>query len=438
MDIWGLAEAGHVGNESADAGKSGNYNVAISENGEVSSTLLVVGDSGCGKSTLLQSFLKPNVTKEPKSTFALENSFARRKNAERNGKSLVHIWELGGDIYEPKLLNIPLTVSTLPNAAIIICLDLSKPQDCFLSMKRWVSLVREHISTKYAELRAGGSQSQTIANEMKETALAAYGSSTGLDSSRVRVCEVPILFVANKNDQFRSKHSSSDRRSLLQVLRFAAHYHGASLVVTSMNDSNSKEVFRMLMNQYCFGVAMKPVCDVTADRTVVVTAGKDSFTNILTDKSAGKTAEEDAKSAFASTESDVNTYITPSGVNKEAWARFETILASVFGAPNPNAGKGPGLSLTEGASSNKQSSEEGSSPGQTRVANDYPEADVDEARAARDLILDQYMQDAARREKLILRSNGGNVVEEGEQETQGGRVNDATEIDDNNRRRARK
>jgi GTPase SAR1 family protein len=61
-------------------------------------TTLFVGDSGSGKSTLIQSFLKPsntkvspyiivfidntndtNFMKAPKSTFALDYNFARRK-----------------------------------------------------------------------------------------------------------------------------------------------------------------------------------------------------------------------------------------------------------------------------------------------------------------------------------------------------------------------
>lgn len=80
---------------------------------------LFVGDSGSGKSTLIQTFLKPSVTKEPKSTFALEYNFARKKggsggkdsNSNSSGRNVAHIWELGGDIYEPKLLEIPVSTN---------------------------------------------------------------------------------------------------------------------------------------------------------------------------------------------------------------------------------------------------------------------------------------------------------------------------------------
>jgi energy-coupling factor transporter ATP-binding protein EcfA2 len=238
MDIWAMADAGHgLGNEATDTNKgaANSNNANMLDLGEESSTVLVVGDSGCGKSTLIQSFLKPNVSKEPKPTFALEYAFARRKNAgKENTKTLAHLWELGGDIYEPKLLSVPLNVPNLSNASVIIVLDLSKPEDCFLSMKRWLTVVREHLNARYNELKNSGSQGNSLAHGMKDRAIGAYNSVTTanenaaaddhsptpaphVDISRLRVSEVPILIIANKNDLFRNKHSAADRRTLLQV-----------------------------------------------------------------------------------------------------------------------------------------------------------------------------------------------------------------------------
>ena len=233
MDIWAMADAGQ-GLEATDTNKgAANSNGAnMLDLGEDSSTVLVVGDSGCGKSTLIQSFLKPNASKEPKPTFALEYAFARRKNAgKENTKTLAHLWELGGDIYEPKLLSVPLNVPNLSSASVIIVLDLSKPEDCFLSMKRWLTVVREHLNARYNELKNSGSQGNASAHAMKDRAISAYNSAAGnasadesaptpaphVDISRLRVSEVPILIIANKNDLFRNKHSSADRRTLLQV-----------------------------------------------------------------------------------------------------------------------------------------------------------------------------------------------------------------------------
>ena len=41
-------------------------------------------------------------------------------------KSIAHIWELGGDIFEPKLLEIPITLKNLTSLTLVVVVDLSK------------------------------------------------------------------------------------------------------------------------------------------------------------------------------------------------------------------------------------------------------------------------------------------------------------------------
>jgi dynein light intermediate chain 2, cytosolic len=258
-DIWSLAETG----EGMVDGKGLNPMEV-----EDASTILVVGDAQCGKSTLIQSFLKPNSSKTPKPTFALEYNFARRKNAgDKGGKTLSNIWELGGDIYEPKLLEIALTTENLLSSSVIIVLDLSKPQDCFESVKSWISCIRGHITSKINLLKNGNNNQQNDVKKLRENAIKQYtttmkisaaatsSSSEGNknealekekekeeiiahpDQKLVKATEIPICIMATKYDLFRNKFNSSDRRTLMQILRFAAHYHGASFLVTSCVDS---------------------------------------------------------------------------------------------------------------------------------------------------------------------------------------------------------
>lgn len=188
-------------------------------------------------------------------------------------------------------------------------------------------------------------------------------------------------------------------------------------MVTSSSEGSNKEIFRSFMNSLCFGVNMKPYYDVAADRAMIVSAGKDSFANILTGKSAGKSGDDDgdrAKSVFASSEADVQAFITATGVNKETWGRFETTLSSVFGAASVTAATGKSANSADSANSN---GDDGTA-GKAGANNEYPEADIDECRQARDIVLEQYIQDAARREKLAARStmssssssSGGNMA----------------------------
>lgn len=280
MDLWQLAEA-DVGDELGG------------EEGE-GSTVLVVGDKHAGKSSLIQSFMKPNSSKDPKPTFALDYNFVRRKNAggssgssssgsgpgaastgggSGGGSNVAHLWELGGDIYEPKLLEIPLSVKALAVSSVIIVCDLSKPNNILSSLKRWISLVRDVILARLTAMQEAGNPK---AAELKQGCTEAYGL-THPDIARVRPCEVPLYIVGNKYDTFKSA-PSADRRTLLQVMRFISHYHGATLLLSS---SFERDSFRSLMNSACFGLPLKPSFEVGVDRANFVSVGRDDFVAIL-------------------------------------------------------------------------------------------------------------------------------------------------------------
>ena len=359
------------------------------KNSEESGTLLVVGDSGCGKSTLIQSFLKPNNNKDPKPTFALEYNFARKKNAGAGSKALAHIWELGGDIKESSLLNIPLPTSNLPNAAVMIVVDMSKPENVLTSLQRWIQLVREHIQARMSELKSTGTGE--AAGKMKVAAKARYGEEHE-DLKNVRPCEVPIVIVGNKFDIFRSK-PSADRRALVQAIRFMAHYHGASFVATSRTESAYRDMLRGVMGTVAFGLPPKGVCEVSGDKPAQVAAGKDSFKNILLAIGTGKTADEDGKSAYAGSEADIELFVSGNGIRKECWGRFHDVLGGIFGQPDDTAGASALPKAEMAGEDGEEKREDGGS-------GEYPEADIDEARATKDLQLDQYIVDAARRARL--------------------------------------
>ncbi len=159
------------------------------------------------------------------------------------------------------------------------------------------------------------------------------------------------------------------------------------------------------MNNLAFDIPLKSFCDVGIERPCYVTVGKDNFTNILLGKGTGKSEGENGKSVFASNESDINTYIDQSqsrgGINKETWGKFETVLLKTFGEKDLRAGKGQVVtSSSSSGGSNDDIDEPSSNP-----TIEHPESDIDEARSARDRALEQYIQDAARREKMSARSS---------------------------------
>jgi len=350
--------------------------VPVEVDDEVDTTTLFVGDSGSGKSSLIQSFLKPTVTKEPKSTFALEYNFARKKGGSGSGgseRSVAHIWELGGDIYEPKLLEIPLTLKGLSNTSVVIVCDLSRPQNIMTSLLRWVGLVREVINKRVGELKA--TNSSAVAG-FREKAMGPFREHPK-DSARVRPCEVPLYIVANKFDSFRAL-GAAERRQALQCLRFVAHYHGATLIAASTADLTLKESFRSLCNTVCFGAPLKSACETSVDKPVYVTVGRDDFEGVLLGSAAG--------GAGGAGEASLSQFLTPQGVSRECWGRLSDLVKGVFGP----ADVGP-----EGV----EGVEEG------RDENEFPEAEVDSMRAQRDTLLVRYLQEAERKELMLSKMN---------------------------------
>jgi Dynein light intermediate chain (DLIC) len=118
----------------------------------------------------------------------------------------------GGDISEPRLLEVPLTVGNLATSAVVICCDLSKPNNCLASLLKWIKLIRNVVDLRLKELQATNS---IAAAALKEAAsLRCKGHDK--DSKRLSPLEVSLYIVANKYDAFKSQ-SSADRRCLMQV-----------------------------------------------------------------------------------------------------------------------------------------------------------------------------------------------------------------------------
>jgi dynein light intermediate chain 2, cytosolic len=377
VDVWQLAE------ESEELS-------SLSDN---ASTLFIVGDSGCGKSTLIQSFLKPNSSKSPKPTFALDYNFARRKNVANDGKSksLCHVWELGGDIHESKLLDVPLNPDKLLDTAILVVLDLSKPQNCTASLNKWLSILRSRIDMIMKGSVANSEQFETIRDKLSAP------FTEHEDKSRISLFPLPVYVICNKLDVLRAQ-PVSDRRSLLQALRFITHSHGGTILATSSTESAHRDQFRSLMNSIAFQVNSKSMCEVSEGKSLYVTAGKDTFMNILLAINTGKDNNEHGTSVFASNEREAEDYLTSTGVHKGAFGRIDSVLIRTFGeAESAAAIWGENDKDGDADEENKDD-----------VSSSYPEADIDEARAHRDLVLQQYLVEAARRERL-----NANILDDG-------------------------
>ncbi|KAK3704477.1 hypothetical protein QZH41_013342, partial [Actinostola sp. cb2023] len=59
-------------------------------------------------------------------------------------KDIGHIWELGGGAFLSKLVDIPITIDSISSLAIVIVLDLSLPNELWVTME---TLLKQVSST---------------------------------------------------------------------------------------------------------------------------------------------------------------------------------------------------------------------------------------------------------------------------------------------------
>ena len=181
---------------------------------------------------------------------------------------------MGGDINEPGLLDVPISVQNLNSLSIVVCCDLAKPHNVLKSVRKWIKIVR------------GGPSEAFFAYE------AAYGKKFEVDESRkvqfekhcdkrcLSLFKIPLYVVANKYDVFRDL-GSVERRSTIQILRLSCHYYGATFMCASTVDSVLRDNFKNFINAVCFKLPLKQAYDTNHEKSVHVFAGKDTFESIL-------------------------------------------------------------------------------------------------------------------------------------------------------------
>jgi hypothetical protein len=306
---------------------------------------------------------------------------------------------------------VPLTAANLASSSIVICCDLSKPNNCLSSLLRWIKLIREVVDRRLKDLQ---STDAPAARAFREAAGSSFREHT--DSSRLKVFEVPLYIVANKYDVFKAQ-GSADRRSLMQVIRFVAHYHGATLLTTSSADSALRESFRSNMTAICFRTTAKPVCEAVLEKPVSITAGKDDFSAILTashralegDTAVTSASTTSGKSRLAGSEGDVSLFLTPQGLTRDCFDRLAAHLSDVFGAVDKGEEK-------KGEGEEYESGGGGSS--ERKAENDFPEEDIDDMRAQKDAALLRYVQETERRESMLNRMNNPSSSQEQESKSE--------------------
>ena len=134
------------------------------------------------------------------------------------------------------------------NFHVVICIDLSKPSQCFDSLKMWMEIINKRIEECMAQLERSR-KGKKILQEIRKRLDSKYKSHP--DSSIVNPSPVPITIVCTKYDLF-ANEDPAKRKVLLGAIRYLAHVNGYSVYCTSRKHSALKQLFQKFMSYTCF------------------------------------------------------------------------------------------------------------------------------------------------------------------------------------------
>lgn len=238
-------------------------------------TLLFLGNKNSGKTTIIDRFLE-KAPEVPKPTVALEYKFSRKSKGLEQTKDVVHVWELAGGAVHSKLVEAVITSSSLKNIAVIFVLDLSNPNDLWLTLDALLKAVRARIDKVASDLAAKDSK---IAAQLKKKSWQKYGDDHP-DKEWLSPMPIPLIIVGSKYDCFQTLETEK-RKLICNALRFSAHANGASLLFVSEKDEASVVRLRAILNYLAFkSSAPSRVIAVDPGRPLVVPVGTDSLAQI--------------------------------------------------------------------------------------------------------------------------------------------------------------
>ncbi|KFQ26159.1 Cytoplasmic dynein 2 light intermediate chain 1, partial [Merops nubicus] len=225
-------------------------------------SILFMGNKNGGKTTIILRCLEREET--PKPTLALEYTFGRRARRHNAPKDVAHFWELGGGTSLLELIRIPISSNNIKSFAVVLVLDLSKPNELWTTMDQLLQATRSHVNKILAKLEK---TTPEVAAEIKER-MRNNLPRDHPDYELVEPFPIPLVIIGSKYDIFQ-EFDSEMRKIISKTLRFVSHYYGASLVVS-----------RVLINHLAFGYDKSKSVSVDHSKPLFIPAGRDSLSQI--------------------------------------------------------------------------------------------------------------------------------------------------------------
>uniref|UniRef100_A0A3B4AK08 Dynein light intermediate chain n=1 Tax=Periophthalmus magnuspinnatus TaxID=409849 RepID=A0A3B4AK08_9GOBI len=104
--------------------------------------ILIFGEDGSGKTTLMAKLQGAEHNKKGR---GLEYLYLSVHDEDRDDLTRCNVWILDGDLYHKGLLKFAVSAQTLPDCLAIFVADMSRPWTIMDSLKKWASVLRDHI-----------------------------------------------------------------------------------------------------------------------------------------------------------------------------------------------------------------------------------------------------------------------------------------------------
>ncbi|XP_009073177.1 PREDICTED: cytoplasmic dynein 2 light intermediate chain 1 [Acanthisitta chloris] len=217
-----------------------------------------MGSKNGGKTTIILRCLERE--ESPKPTLALEYTFGRRARRHNTPKDIAHFWELGGGTSLLELIRVPITSHNIRSFAVVLVLDLSKPNELWTTMEDLLQVTRNHVNKILTKLEKTNAE---VAAEIKQRKWNDLQRDHP-DYELVDPFPIPLMIIGSKYDLFQ-EFDSEMRKIISKTLRFVSHYCGASLV---------------LINHLAFGYDKSKSVSVDPSKPLFIPAGLDSLSQI--------------------------------------------------------------------------------------------------------------------------------------------------------------
>ncbi|KFV54435.1 Cytoplasmic dynein 2 light intermediate chain 1, partial [Tyto alba] len=225
-------------------------------------SVLFMGSKTGGKTTIILRCLDREEIAKP--TLALEYTFGRKARRHNAPKDIAHFWELGGGTSLLELIRIPITSNNIRSFAVVLVLDLSRPNELWTTMEKLLQVTRNHVNKILTKLEKTNPE---VATEIKQRIQKSLQRDHP-DYELIDPFPIPLVIIGSKYDIFH-EFDSEMRKVISKTLRFVSHYYGASLVVS-----------RALINHLAFGCDKSKSISVDHSKPLFVPAGLDSLSQI--------------------------------------------------------------------------------------------------------------------------------------------------------------